>query len=157
MQIKIREGKVEDLTHVLGLIKELADYEKASHEVTASLKELEENWTGDVPLFKFIVAVNENSIVGMALYYFGYSTWKGKMLYLDDLIVTQKLRNNGIGQLLFDELVNIAKSEGAKQMRWHVLDWNTPAIEFYKKYETNFDEEWITCKLNELQIKGSSH
>ena len=89
----------------------------------------------------------------MALYYFAYSSWKGKILYLDDLVVTEKHRRNGIGRLLFDELIRISVDSECRQMRWHVLDWNEPAIRFYKKYEAALDPEWITGKFEREQLQ----
>lgn len=155
MQVNIRRGTKKDLPTVWRLIKELAEYEKAPHEVTLTLEQFEQDGFGERPLYEFLVAEEENQIVGMALFYFAYSTWKGKMIYLDDIIVTQEYRRKGIGKKLMDALINYAKEAGAKQLRWHVLTWNTPAINFYKKYNANLDPEWITCKLTEQQIKNN--
>jgi len=100
-----------------------------------------------------LVAELENKIVGMAIYFTKYSTWKGKGLYLDDLVVNETFRKRGIGKKLFDAVLKVAKDEGMKTMHWQVLDWNTPAIEFYKKYGASLEGEWIDCKLMEEQIK----
>ena len=91
----------------------------------------------------------------MALYYYKYSTWKGKCLFLEDIIVTESERKNGYGQLLFQEVMQVAKAEKVRRMEWQVLDWNTAAIEFYEKYDALFDEEWINCKLTYEQLQGA--
>lgn len=98
------------------------------------------------------MAEKNNEILGIALYYYGYSTWKGAMLYLDDLVVKEKYRNNGIGKQLLDELIKIAKEERINQMRWHVLDWNENAINFYKKYPVTFDSTWVTVKIEKEHL-----
>ena len=152
--IKIRTGKKKDLPHILKLIKELAVYEHAPNAVTNTLKDMEKDGFGKNPIFNFHVAEIKNKIAGMALYYTAYSTWKGKYIYLDDIIVTEKHRRKNVGKLLFDELIRVAKENKAKQIRWHVLDWNTPAIDFYKKYNASFDGQWITCKLEEKKLKN---
>ncbi len=147
MAINLRVGTEKDLTQVLNLVKELAAFEKAYQEVEVTLSEML-NWGfGKEKLFDFFVLEKENTIVGMALYYYKYSTWKGKCLFLEDIIVTEKERNNGFGKLLFNEVVKVAKKEKVRRMEWQVLDWNAPAIDFYKKYNSNFDGEWINCKL----------
>ena len=152
--MNIRQGTKQDLPQVLALIQELADYEKAAHEVTNTLAMMEEDGFGENPIFDFIVAEEGDKIVGISLYYFRYSTWKGKCLYLEDLIVTERLRGKGIGKLLFDETVRFAKKTNCKVMTWQVLDWNEPAINFYKKYDSIFDGEWVNCKLLANQIEN---
>ena len=144
----IRQGKKSDLPAALTLIKELALYEKAPEQVINTLSMMEKDGFGDQPVFGFVVSEVDGAIVGMAMYYYRYSTWKGKRLYLEDLIVTEKKRGSGIGKLLFEETVNIAKSTNCTGMMWQVLDWNEPAINFYKKYDTQFEEEWINCNLD---------
>ena len=94
----------------------------------------------------------KKEIVGMALFYFMYSTWKGKILYLDDLIVTEPYRRLGVGQQLVDSLMEFAQETEVNQVRWHVLDWNEPAIRFYKKLGMRLEPEWITCKFDRRQI-----
>ena len=150
----IREGRKEDLSSVLALVKELAEFEKAPQEVEVTVAEMEKNGFGENPVFRFLVAEAEGKIIGIALYYTAYSTWKGKYIYLDDLIVTEKLRRSGTGKLLFDALLKEAKREGANQLRWHVLQWNTTAINFYKKYNAVLDPEWITGKMSKEQIEN---
>ena len=144
--IQLRKGIKSDLPQVLALIKELAVFEKAAEQVINTLNDMERDFSDNV--FNFFIAESENKIVGIALYFIKYSTWKGKGLYLDDLIVTESLRGKGIGKKLFDIIVNEAKRINAKQLHWQVLDWNTPAIEFYKKYGATIDAEWLDCKMN---------
>jgi GNAT superfamily N-acetyltransferase len=151
----IRKGTEQDLSRVLELIKELAVYEKAPDEVEVTRTEMKHWGFGEEKVFDFFVLEKEGVIVGMALYYYKYSTWKGKCLFLEDLIVTEQERNKGYGRLLFDEVVKVAKREKVRRMEWQVLEWNTPAIEFYKKYHSSFDGEWINCKLTFEQIQLS--
>lgn len=160
--MKIRRAVKEDMQGVLALIEELAKYEKASDEVAVTVEQLARDGFpvpskggsggGVSKLFEIIVAEDGGSIVGMALYYFGYSTWKGKMLYLDDLVVSEKSRGKGVGKQLFEAVIREAREQQAKQIRFHVLDWNESAINFYKKYNVQFESEWVTCKLSEEQI-----
>ena len=148
MKTTIRTGVKDDLPSVLTLIKELAAYEKAEHEVTMTLDQLEKDGFGAEPLYHFIVAENENGIVGMSFYYYRYSTWKGKRLYLEDIIVTDKERGKGIGRDLFKITIEKALQSGCTGMMWQVLDWNEPAINFYKKHiKAHLDDEWINCHL----------
>lgn len=152
MSLTIRKGEKRDLPQVLELVKELALFERAPHEVTNTVKEMEQDGFSENPAFRFHVAELEGKIVGIALYFIKYSTWKGKGLYLDDLIVSEKYRGQGIGKKLLDAFIAEAKSIGAKQVHWQVLDWNTPAIDFYKKINASVDAEWLDCKMNEAQI-----
>lgn len=152
MDAVIRKGEKRDLPQVLELIKELAAFEKAPHEVTNTLADMERDGFGDRPAFSFHVAELNGVLVGIALYFVKYSTWKGKGLFLDDLIVSEKYRSKGIGKKLLDAFMNEAKNIGAKQVHWQVLDWNTPAIEFYKKLGASIDAEWLDCKMTEEQI-----
>jgi len=144
----IRKGEKADLPDAFRLIKELALFEKAPEEVTNTIEMMEEDGFGSNPIYGFIVAEDEGEIVGMSMYYYRYSTWKGKRLYLEDLIVTEKARGTGIGKDLLDRTVEIAKETNCTGVMWQVLDWNTPAIDFYKKYGASLDEEWINCNLN---------
>jgi GNAT superfamily N-acetyltransferase len=152
MNIEIRKGRKEDLSHVLNLVYELAEFEKAPDAVTNTVKDMEQDRFGNNPVFDFHVAIVDEKIVGIAIYFVKYSTWVGKGLYLDDLIVTEKMRGKGIGQKLFDAFMEEAKRINAKQVHWQVLDWNTPAIEFYKKMNASIDPQWLDCKLTEEQI-----
>ena len=153
---QIRKGKIEDLPSVLELIRELAAYERAPEEVTNNLRELEEDAFGENPAFEFLVSCTGGRISGMAIYYSKYSTWKGRGIYLEDIVVSETYRNKGIGKKLFSAVVAEARSAGAKQLHWQVLDWNEPAILFYKKHNASFYPEWVNCKLNEDQIKNFS-
>lgn len=144
----IREAVKEDCPRILELIKELALYEKAPDEVTVSLEEMEECGFGVNPVWGSLVAVVDGVIVGIALHYDRYSTWKGRRLYLEDLIVTEPMRGTGLGKLLLDELIAYAKEKKYNGMVWQVLDWNEPAINFYKKYKADFDSEWVNVSIN---------
>lgn len=152
--ISIRKGNKNDISYALALVKELADYEKAPQEVEVTMEEMTAWGFGADKQFDFFVAEQNNIIVGMALFYYKYSTWKGKCLFLEDIIVTQSQRGNGIGKLLFEQVAKVAKEEKVRRMEWQVLDWNEPAIGFYKKYQTLFDGEWINCKLTEKQLQS---
>jgi len=152
MQVIIRKGEKKDLQAVLDLINELAAFEKAPDAVTNTVKDMEQDGFGINPVYRFHVAEVDGKIVGIALYYIKYSTWVGKGLYLDDLVITEQYRRKGIGKKLFDAFMNESKSMGAKQVHWQVLDWNTPAIEFYKKIGSTIDAEWLDCKMLEPQI-----
>jgi len=147
MNFKIRKAKKEDLPEVLSLIKELALYEKAPNEVTITLQELEVDGFEKTPLYWIILAENENGIVGMSFYYIRYSTWKGKCLYLEDIVVKEEFRGQKVGKILFEETIKAGKEMKAKLMTWQVLDWNEPAINFYKKFNAKLDGEWINGKL----------
>ena len=152
-QINIRHGKKEDLPRVLELVKELAEYERAPHEVTNTVSLMEEDGFGAHPVYGFFVAETEDGIVGLSLYYWRYSTWKGKRLYLEDIIVTKQERGKGTGKLLFDRTMQKALEENCTGMMWQVLEWNEPAINFYKKYGSRLDSEWVNCNLEAEQIR----
>jgi GNAT superfamily N-acetyltransferase len=152
METMIRIGTKADLPQVLELIKELALYERAPHEVTNTVERMERDGFGPSPIYGLFVAENSKGIVGISIYYWRYSTWKGKRLYLEDIIVTEKERGSGIGKLLFDRTMQHAIDEKCTGMLWQVLDWNEPAINFYKKYNAKLDGEWINCSLETDQI-----
>lgn len=147
--IQIRKGQKEDLPKVLDLIKELADYEKALDQVDNSVEQMEKDGFGPDPIYGLFVADDDEAgIVGIAIYYFRYSTWKGKRMYLEDLLVTESQRGKGTGKLLFDKIIEEGKNQQCTGMMWQVLDWNDPAINFYKKYyKADLDEEWINCSI----------
>jgi GNAT superfamily N-acetyltransferase len=147
MEIKIEKGKKEDLPVLMELIRELAEYERELDQVTNTIEMMEVDGFGANPVFDFILAKKDEEVIGAAIYYYRYSTWKGKRLYLEDLIVTGSYRGNGAGKKLFDEVIAIGKKENCTGMMWQVLDWNEPAIEFYKKYNTEFDAGWLNCHL----------
>lgn len=153
MDIQIRKGTIDDLPQVLSLVKELAEYERAPQEVTNTLDDMKRDGFGNDQVFKFFVAESTEGIIGIALYYTAYSTWKGRTLFLEDLVVTEKLRRSGIGKMLFDAVAKEAKVTGAKRFSWQVLDWNKPAIAFYEKIGANLDDEWINCRMTEEQIQ----
>jgi GNAT superfamily N-acetyltransferase len=147
MEITIRKAVIDDCPRLLELITELAVYEKAPDEVTVSLTHFAESGFGKQPVWWALVAEAEGVIQGFALYYICYSTWKGQAMYLEDLLVTEAMRGKKIGKLLFDALIEEAKEKKLNRILWQVLDWNEPAINFYKKYPTSFDPEWINCRL----------
>jgi GNAT superfamily N-acetyltransferase len=149
----IREGKKEDIPALFSLIKELALYEKAPEQVTLTLKELEEDGFGGNPIYGLFVAEIGNQIVGIALYYEKYSTWTGRCIFLEDIIVTENERGKGIGHELFEAVISVAKKRNSARMEWQVLDWNEPAINFYKKYDATLDGEWLNGKLTREQIQ----
>ena len=154
MSFIIRHGDEKDVPGMMKLVRELALFERAPEQVVNTEKALREDGFGKHPIYKVIVAeaVDTNDIIGMALYYTAYSTWKGKMLFLDDLVVTESYRRFGIGRKLINEFLRDAKEQGVNQIRWQVLDWNTPAIEFYKSLGVEMDAEWITVKMSKAQI-----
>lgn len=152
--MKIRKGTKEDLPQLLELIHELAIYEKAPDEVEITLEQLQQDGFGEKSVYEFFVAEEKDLIVGIALYYFRYSTWKGKAVYLEDLVVRESERGKGYGQLLLDAIIKEAKRTNSRQVRWQVLDWNEPAINFYKKLGADLDGEWINCTLNAEQIEN---
>ena len=153
MNIATRKANKQDIPDILSLIQELATYERAPQEVTITPADLEEDGFGNRPLFEAILAELDGKVVGMAFYFISYSTWKGRCIFLEDIIVKLEHRNKGIGTVLFDKVIEKAKEFGAKRLQWQVLEWNEPAIKFYKKYKANIDPEWLNCKLTEAQIK----
>jgi len=149
MNILIRDAKREDSAAAFSLIEQLAEYEKASNEVTNTLDQFTEDGFGEEPKYFLKVASDEeNNILGIALYYPMYSTWKGKLMYLDDLVIDRTHRRKGIGKLLLDSVIRDSIEKGSHQFRFHVLDWNQPAINFYKTYPFTFEDEWVTVKLD---------
>lgn len=132
---------------MMELIHELAVYEKAPQEVTVSMEHFTESGFGEKPVWWAIVAEENGKILGMALYYIRYSTWKGQAMYLEDIIVTEKARGRGIGKMLFDNLIREAKEKKFNRIIWQVLEWNEPAIRFYRKYNADFDAEWVNCSV----------
>ena len=143
----IRPGKKSDIPQVFDLIKELAEYEKALDKVSNTVEKLEEDGFGPNPVYELFVAEIENKIVGIALTYYRFSTWRGKVMYLEDLIVKEHMRRKGIGKKLFDIVLDHAKVTRCVGLSLQVLDWNDLGINFYKKYNMEFDDEWINCYL----------
>lgn len=143
-EILIRPAQREDGEDMMYLIQELADYEKAPDEVTVSLDTFLNCGFGENPIWWAWVAVHQDHVIGFALYYIRYSTWKGPRLYLEDLIITEAWRGQGIGKILFDQVLDEAREKKFSGMVWQVLDWNHSAIRFYKKYKgVQFDSEWL--------------
>lgn len=147
MEINIRRAVKEDCPRMLELVHELAVFEKAPDEVTVSLAHFEESGFGQNPVYWAFVAETGSTIVGFALYYIRYSTWKGQRMYLEDILVTEEWRGKKIGRLLFERLIQEAKEKDLRGITWQVLEWNEPAISFYKKYNAAFDHEWINCSI----------
>lgn len=147
MEIKVRRAVKEDCPRLLELIKELALYEKAPDEVTVTLEHFMDSGFGANPVWWAFVAESNGDVKGFALYYIRYSTWKGQRMYLEDILVTESWRGKGLGKLLFDRLIIEAKERKLNGIVWQVLEWNEPAINFYKKYHADFDPEWINCSI----------
>lgn len=144
--ILIREAKPKDICAVLQLIRELADFEREPKAVVNTESELHQHIFKD-KICNAIVADDNNEIIGFALYYNSYSTWKGKCLYLEDLYVQEARRKHGVGALLFEKIISIAEYQKVRRLEWLVLDWNQPAIQFYKKYGANLDNSWLNGKI----------
>ena len=153
MKINIREGLKEDLPAILELIKELADFENARDQVTITLEDLEKDGFEENPWYWFLVAEKDNEIVGLSFYWIRYSTWKGKFLFLEDFVIKEEYKRQGIGSKLFEETIKVCKKLNLNGMIWQVLDWNTPAINFYKKYNSDISKDWLNGKLTKKQIE----
>jgi GNAT superfamily N-acetyltransferase len=148
MDIKIRPAVKEDCTRMMDLIHELAVYEKAPEQVVVSFEHFVASGFGENPVWWALVAEVNGNVEGMALYYIRYSTWKGQRMYLEDLVVAENMRGHKIGSLLFDALIIEAKAKKFKGMNWQALDWNEPALNFYRKYNSSFDPEWVNCSID---------
>lgn len=154
MNIKIRIAKIEDMKRVHELIMELALYEKLPKEVDLTTDDLIKDGFGEKKLFNCFVAEINSNVEGMAIVYNRYSTWKGKTIHLEDLIVTKKMRNNGIGALLLDKVILFGKEMGVKRISWEVIDWNIKAIKFYERKGAKLIPDWNIIHLNEEAIKN---
>ena len=154
MNVNIRTAIEKDCPPILELIHELALYEKAPQEVTVTLQEFVDAGFGANPVWKAFVAESEGKIIGFALYYIRYSTWKGCRLYLEDFIVTEEFRGQGVGKLLFETVMQEAKDKGFNGMSWQVLDWNEPAINFYNKYNAYLEAGWLNASFSKEQINN---
>lgn len=152
MEVNIRRAIEQDCPRLLELINELALYEKAPDEVTVKLSEFVDAGFGDKPVWKAFVAVQNELIIGFALYFIRYSTWKGCRLYLEDFIVTEEFRGKGVGKILFEQVIKEAKANNYNGMVWQVLDWNQPAINFYKKYNADLEAGWLNASLSKAQL-----
>ncbi|WP_372766473.1 N-acetyltransferase family protein [Lutibacter sp.] len=154
MNFSIRVGKIADMPSVLELIKELAHFEKEAEAVEISVADLEKDGFGNYPLFKTFVAEIDKEIVGMALFYPRYSTWKGPTIHLEDLIVKKSKRGLNIGSALYKKVIAYGNNLGVKRIEWVVLDWNTPAIAFYKKTGAKVLNDWQTVQMDDKAIKN---
>ena len=146
--IELRRAIAKDIPGILELVKALAEFEKAPEEVTASVQDYLENGFVENPIFFTFLVHVDGQLAGFALWYYRFSTWKGKRLYLEDLFVKDEYRGKGIGKKLIEACIEEAKSANCTGMMWQVLDWNTPAIEFYKRYHAQFDNGWINVNLS---------
>jgi len=147
--MNIRKAVKGDCPAMLELVRELALYEKAPDEVTVDPQHFEASGFGQNPVWwAFVAETDAKEVVGFALYYIRYSTWKGQVMYLEDILVTASMRGQGIGHQLVDQLIVEAKVKGFKRIVWQVLEWNEPAINFYKKYNAKFDPEWVNVILD---------
>jgi len=146
--ITLRRAVKEDCPRLLELIQELAEFERAPQEVTVTLDHFMDSGFGENPVWWAFVVESEGQVEGFALYYIRYSTWKGQRLYLEDLLVTEKMRGKGLGKLLFDRVIEEAKEKKFFGVVWQVLDWNEPAIAFYKKYQASIGSGWLNASID---------
>jgi GNAT superfamily N-acetyltransferase len=146
--ISIRRAVKEDCPRMFELVNELAIYERAAEQVTTTLDHFTDSGFGEKPIWWAFVATVDGKVEGFALYYVRFSTWKGQRMYLEDFVVTDKMRGKGLGRLLFDRLLQEVKEKNFQGMNWQVLDWNEPAINFYKKYNAKFGAGWINCSVD---------
>ncbi|KAF2335728.1 GNAT family N-acetyltransferase [Flavobacterium daemonense] len=161
--MNIRKGNPEDMKSVLGLIQELAIFEKEPEAVVVTVEDLVRDGFGEKPLFQVFVAEieseseeskNGKEIVGIALYYYRYSTWKGKTIHLEDLIVKEKMRGTGLGSALYAEIMKQGKKDGVRRVEWNVLAWNTPAVNFYKNSGARILEDWQVVQMDEAGVNA---
>ena len=152
MNVQLRVAVKDDCRRLLELVNELAVYERAPNEVTVTLEEFEDAGFGSKPVWKAFVAEIDGLIVGFALYYVRFSTWKGPRLYLEDFYVTETMRGRNIGKMLFEQIVCEARNLGFNGMTWQVLDWNQPAINFYNKYNAAIEDGWLNASLSKEQL-----
>ena len=154
MTFEIRLATKNDMPQVLDLIQELAEFEKEPNAVSISIDELERDGFGEEPVFKCFVAMHKNMIVGIALTYIRYSTWKGKTLHLEDLVVKEEYRGSGLGSKLLNEVIKLGESLKVRRISWEVLDWNTPAINFYESRGANILKNWHLVQMDEQGIQN---
>ena len=148
----IRKGTLQDMPAVLALIKELAEFEKEPNAVEVTISDLERDGFSNTPLFQTFVAEQDNEVIGVALYYYRYSTWKGKTIHLEDLVVKEDKRGTGAGFALYSQIIQQGHKEGVKRIEWNVLDWNTHAIAFYEKSGANILQDWNVVQMNQEGI-----
>lgn len=146
--INIRPAEEKDCPRMMELVRELAVFERAPEEVSVSMEHFVESGFGRNPVWWALVAEKEEYVVGFALYYVRYSTWKGQRMYLEDILVTEQWRGKGIGTMLMDALIDVAKAKKFTGILWQVLDWNEPAIKFYERYKPKFDNEWLNVSID---------
>lgn len=152
--MNIRKGKPEDMKSVLELIQELAIFEKEPDAVLITVDDLVRDGFGEKPLFHVFIAEVEQEIVGIALYYYRYSTWKGKTIHLEDLIVKEKMRGTGLGSALYSEIMKQGKKDNVRRIEWNVLDWNTPAVKFYENSGARILDGWQVVQMDEAGINS---
>ena len=152
--MNIRKGNPKDMESVLGLIQELAIFEKEPDAVVITVDDLLRDGFGEKPLFHVFVAEEEEEIVGIALYYYRYSTWKGKTIHLEDLIVKDKMRGSGVGSALYAEIMKQGKKDNVRRIEWNVLAWNTPAVKFYENSGAKILEDWQVVQMDEAGINS---
>jgi GNAT superfamily N-acetyltransferase len=150
--MNIRVGEKEDMKAVLSLIQELAEFEKEPEAVIVTVEDLIRDGFSDQPLFHVFVAEIQAEIVGIAFYYYRYSTWKGKIIHLEDLVVKNNMRGKGVGYALYSEIIKQAQRDNVKRIDWNVLNWNTPAIDFYEKTGAKVLKEWHVAQMDEAGI-----
>lgn len=156
MNINIRRAHRDDCPQLLEMVKGLALYEKAPEEVTVTIEEFTDAGFGNAPVWTAFVAEVEGKVEGFGLYYIRFSTWKGCRMYLEDFYVNEDLRGKGVGTMLFERILQEAKEKKFNGVSWQVLDWNEPAINFYKKYNARFEGEWINVSLSADQLSDGS-
>lgn len=155
MEYQTRKGQRADIPQALALVRELAAFEREPNAVEVTADEMERDGFGTDPAFELIVAEHANPphpVIGMALYYFKYSTWKGRALYLEDIVVTEDHRRKGVGAELFEKVLLEAHRAKVRRMEWQVLDWNRSAIRFYERYNAHLDDEWVNGRLSDERI-----
>ena len=150
----IRKGNPQDMEAVLGLIQDLASFENEPNAVVITVEDLIRDGFGSNPLFQVLVAEVDLEVVGIALYYYRYSTWKGKTIHLEDLVVKEKMRGSGVGFALYSEIIKQGKKDNVRRIEWNVLDWNTPAIDFYKKSGAKVLDDWRVAQMDEEGINN---
>jgi GNAT superfamily N-acetyltransferase len=152
--MNIRKGKIEDMPRVLELIQELATFELQPDAVEITVADLERDGFGSTALFQILVAEVDGKIPGIALFYNRYSTWKGKTIHLEDLIVSEKYRGSGIGMKLYQAVMQEAKEQNVRRVEWNVLDWNVPAISFYEKTGAVVFKDWLVAQMDEKGLQA---
>ncbi|GGF82162.1 GNAT family N-acetyltransferase [Wenyingzhuangia marina] len=154
MGVIIREGELKDTSGIFSLINELAKFENEPDAVELTIEDIKNDGFGDHPKFEVFVAELNEELIGMALFYYRYSTWKGKTLHLEDLIVKETARGNGVGKLLYNEVLKYAHQQKLKRVEWAVLNWNTPAVNFYENSGAVVFDDWRVVQMSQEQLKN---